>query len=46
MFRMAYGEMKDREMDFLFSGEVLGERPCHRPDHRFAMLKSIPDAGM
>jgi tRNA-uridine 2-sulfurtransferase len=27
MFRMAYGEMKDREMDFLFSGEVLGQRP-------------------
>jgi tRNA-uridine 2-sulfurtransferase len=27
MFRLAAEEMKDRRMDFLFSGEVLGQRP-------------------
>ncbi len=27
MFRLAGEEMKDRQMDFLFSGEVLGQRP-------------------
>ena len=27
MFRLAAEEMKDRGMDFLFSGEVLGQRP-------------------